>query len=907
MPDIAVAFRMCMQTRLISTALVKLIGLWLFGFLISSYGFAQPVSWQYTNLLDDKQESGQYPDLKVATDGSLHFVYWDSFTDKLWYGKRTLGAANWSFELVAPTLNAGYRSTITLDDTNGVHIGFFENYFGNMRIRYARRVANAWQIESPEQKDRGSYGPAYLVGAGVVQATVKLALQDGKVLLAFFDGLYNPGTFTYGMEMIRAIRSVNGSWLVESFGNIPSYNPTNPQVIFDEGSAGGRYGEYTSIVKRPNGKLSLFTCVKINGNLLRIDQADGDTTLRNYNAFQVVDSNDRKTSQYPPIFNYDVVRTVLTYEGLDAIITPDSIVHLTYGLTSEYNKSFGFPIFWGLFYTRILNNGTRQYKQLLPPPPTFALDSITRTYTKLLNIGLDTLVFTYAEYERSRFRFAYSTDKGNSFTYRTLANTPFPRSWAPIVRLGDSLVAVYYSNDCGCLNEARLPLSNLNGTWRIRQLTRTEERGQLFDAAVTGDPNSRVLHLFYNDNYNNELWYTRYQAGQPLTNRLIDMGGDYNSLALVPTKSGRLHFFYSDINNNSIYQKTLETNQSLTSNTVESGIYGDYMHTAASGDSLHIVYFDPVSQFLRYDYLYPPSSLWQNEVVDPQVNTGQFPDVAIGPGGFPAVAYRSGNQSGEVRYAERRSNNSWTFDTVYKVTNRQVGTFNNLVFTPNGIPTLAFRQATGNNLVLARKIGTKWVFDDSLLTANPTSLVGEGINLQYDSSGTHWLAYNVNSSIRGVSLLARNSFNTSFQQVPVQLNQAQISHSWRFLTAGNDYYLVGQKNRNGDAGLGLLYASGLNRIVTAEEPIFAPAAFEVQLYPNPADELVQIRAVLEDAASIQLTLMDIQGRVVYSLTSPILPSGIARLQIPRGDLPAGMYLLRLQSGEKQSSARLLFR
>jgi hypothetical protein len=74
----------------------------------------------------------------------------------------------------------------------------------------------------------------------------------------------------------------------------------------------------------------------------------------------------------------------------------------------------------------------------------------------------------------------------------------------------------------------------------------------------------------------------------------------------------------------------------------------------------------------------------------------------------------------------------------------------------------------------------------------------------------------------------------------------------------------------------------------------AGSVAELQAFPNPAADVLQVRAPLADnAADARLTLVDAAGRTVRTLR---LPAGTATAELPVADLRNGVYLLQWQAG-----------
>ena len=74
------------------------------------------------------------------------------------------------------------------------------------------------------------------------------------------------------------------------------------------------------------------------------------------------------------------------------------------------------------------------------------------------------------------------------------------------------------------------------------------------------------------------------------------------------------------------------------------------------------------------------------------------------------------------------------------------------------------------------------------------------------------------------------------------------------------------------------------------------------VYPNPVDDNASIRFTLEKEASVDIRIYNLTGQEIIFLGKETLPSGSHMREIPAGDLPAGVYMLRtLISGKAYTS------
>lgn len=111
---------------------------------------------------------------------------------------------------------------------------------------------------------------------------------------------------------------------------------------------------------------------------------------------------------------------------------------------------------------------------------------------------------------------------------------------------------------------------------------------------------------------------------------------------------------------------------------------------------------------------------------------------------------------------------------------------------------------------------------------------------------------------------------------------------------GRSYYRVAYTDLNG--------ASGHSDWVAVDYfPAHAP---EMLLYPQPANDAVEIALSVEAQQDVALTLTDMAGRIVRRQKAG-LQNGTNRLQLDLQGLPAGMYMLRLRGARFARTARLI--
>ncbi len=77
------------------------------------------------------------------------------------------------------------------------------------------------------------------------------------------------------------------------------------------------------------------------------------------------------------------------------------------------------------------------------------------------------------------------------------------------------------------------------------------------------------------------------------------------------------------------------------------------------------------------------------------------------------------------------------------------------------------------------------------------------------------------------------------------------------------------------------------------------------VYPNPAQDNTMIEFNLEDNSNVNIEMMDMSGKVVQNIYTGSLATGNHRIPVSTGELSAGIYLVRLMTGEGNYLTRKL--
>ncbi|MCK4813513.1 MAG: T9SS type A sorting domain-containing protein, partial [Candidatus Marinimicrobia bacterium] len=77
------------------------------------------------------------------------------------------------------------------------------------------------------------------------------------------------------------------------------------------------------------------------------------------------------------------------------------------------------------------------------------------------------------------------------------------------------------------------------------------------------------------------------------------------------------------------------------------------------------------------------------------------------------------------------------------------------------------------------------------------------------------------------------------------------------------------------------------------------------IYPNPFNPETTIRYTLTAPGEVEMTVYDIRGRTVRTLFNKFQETGEHSIIFHASDLPSGVYVCRLQSGNTRTARKML--
>ena len=104
------------------------------------------------------------------------------------------------------------------------------------------------------------------------------------------------------------------------------------------------------------------------------------------------------------------------------------------------------------------------------------------------------------------------------------------------------------------------------------------------------------------------------------------------------------------------------------------------------------------------------------------------------------------------------------------------------------------------------------------------------------------------------------------------------------------------------------YSNEVSIVITGihEEEGEIPTKYSIdQNYPNPFNPTTKIKFSLPKTTLTTIIICDLLGREIMTLVNKVLQAGFHEINIDSNNLPSGIYLYRIQSGEFIQSKKMI--
>ena len=109
----------------------------------------------------------------------------------------------------------------------------------------------------------------------------------------------------------------------------------------------------------------------------------------------------------------------------------------------------------------------------------------------------------------------------------------------------------------------------------------------------------------------------------------------------------------------------------------------------------------------------------------------------------------------------------------------------------------------------------------------------------------------------------------------------------------------------GTHGRGIFVCKNFSGPTEVVQPEMIVNTDKVSVFPNPAGDYTNLNITLENNSNVQISIFDMQGKLVDVINYNNLPAGRNSEKYNCSALNAGVYLVRMKSGDKVSTTKLI--
>jgi hypothetical protein len=387
--------------------------------------------------------------------------------------------------------------------------------------------------------------------------------------------------------------------------------------------------------------------------------------------------------------------------------------------------------------------------------------------------------------------------------------------------------------------------------------------------------------------------------------------------------AGRPFVVWNDLFTGEIYYKNpIDSGLSVRTNLSQNA--GDSFYPRIAIDRhnrRHVVWHDVTSGAFRIMYREGISIPWDAAIsITDSLPVADFPVIAVDTADNPHIAWQSEQPpSGNIDIFYRaRIGGSWT--PIEQVNSDTNGSITPAISIQHGnLPVIVWQQLTDfNTIPITVKIfwsrfdGSGWVTP----VAISDLIRGEKPTICVDSDDRIHVAWQNFTRSGGIpyDTVFYSTYSNGFWS-PAQDISGSIGYPGSFepvimIIPGNRLGLVWISN---DAAFNTIYnaeifyaTATLVTAVTSDTGNMPPAQFSLsQNYPNPFNSSTEIKYAILRAGFVELSIWDIQGRMVRTLISQVHAPGEYSTRVDLSGAASGVYLYVLRQSGNQAVRKLL--
>lgn len=402
--------------------------------------------------------------------------------------------------------------------------------------------------------------------------------------------------------------------------------------------------------------------------------------------------------------------------------------------------------------------------------------------------------------------------------------------------------------------------TNGGTNWNFGQLSNSQVHAGSPSMAISGS----LVHVVWYDfrNGNNEIYYTRYIAGQ--MNMLSDIRLTNDSAdSYYPSIAGSdslVHVVWMDFRdgNYEIYYKRSHNSGAswgsdirLTNNTAGSS----FPSVAVSGSNVHVVWFDGRDGIPNNEIYYKHSTdggiNWEPDTrLTNNTAWSAYPSIAVSGSTVHVVWYDTRDGNREIYY-KRSTDNGINWESDKRLTNNTALSLNPSIAVSGSLVHVVWQDERDGNFEIYYKLSTNG-----------------GINWNTDTRLTN---------------------NTEVSRNPsVAVSGSQVHVVW---TNNGLYY---KRNPSGNL-------TGIQNISTEIPSVYTLK----QNYPNPFNPRTVIRYQVPAVSNVILKVYDINGKEVQMLVNEKLQPGTYETSFDGSMLTSGVYFYKMTAGNYSETKRMV--
>jgi len=533
------------------------------------------------------------------------------------------------------------------------------------------------------------------------------------------------------MDMNVFARRGPDQWEEIRLPNIP-YTGSQPCV-----ENGDRFGEFCQFLK-PNDSTWIAITNALHNNELLLFRSHDDS-LKNWQPF-VMDQSSRLF----PILNSSF------YEGfgyIDATLTNDSLVHITYNVSNHYGYSRRLlQNRLTAFYTRVNLNrldeaGYQPYRFNFSPTELGAFDNTISAQ------GDSTVVMAFFERLEGFALSATSFDAGQTWTLDTLQGflTNAPLQSAIV---GDTVFIAGYFSPGNRLMLAKKPLQG--GSWRIENVTQSLTTGDHVSAHVFEEGGDRKIILASQTEETDRLIFWENENGSWKSEAIDISGGGIDQMDMTRDEQGRPLVAYIAQDSQEIRLARRENPNDWSVEVMTDTFLVKDLSLQRFGDRLHLIFFNLREGYLQHLTRSGAQVNWSSAVVDSSsALVGSAASSRIDALGGLHVSYVDLIQN-QVKYAYRPEGGNWTVEGITAPTLYLPKT-TAIALDTGQVAHIAFADAQKDSIFLLDPMaGGGWRIDR--LEGQYTDFSGDEVSLLIDDQNQPWILYNYQTFVEDLRL-----------------------------------------------------------------------------------------------------------------------------------------------------------